>query len=106
MLRLKGAMQVAFSMVNYNMVEMEVSVPKLDTLLEESTMRLILEQLDVEAESIQKPLIKNFTSKKKWGVGVVDLCNVERRAVRLRHVTDGGNDDAPPGSSIGRTTCK
>ena len=93
MLRVKRAVQAAFSTVNYNAAEMGGGVPKVDTLTDEAALEMIAEREGLDGvEGMKKPLIGGFVQGKKRSADAADLGEVERRAARLRQATGAADD--------------
>jgi pre-mRNA-splicing factor SYF1 len=84
MLRVKRSVQAAFSTVNYNAAEMGSGAPRVETLDEESALRMIAESEGVEVE--KKQVIGGFVASTKKRT-VQDLGEIEKRAAKLRQLT-------------------
>jgi pre-mRNA-splicing factor SYF1 len=83
MLRVKRSVQAAFSTVNYNAAEMG-GAPRVETLDEESALRMIAESEGVEVE--KKEVIGGFVASTKKRTAE-DLGEIEKRAAKLRQIT-------------------
>ena len=84
MLRVKRSVQAAFSTVNYNAAEMGSGAPRVETLDEESALKMIAESEGVEVE--KKEVIGGFVASTKKRTAQ-DLGEIEKRAAKLRQIT-------------------
>ena len=86
MLRVKRSVQAAFSTVNYNASEMGSGAPMVETLDEESALKMIAESEGVEVEKKQVigGFVSSTTTKKRTAE---DLGEIEKRAAKLRQLT-------------------
>jgi pre-mRNA-splicing factor SYF1 len=89
MLRVKRSVQAAFSTVNYNAAEMG-GAPRVETLDEESALRMIAESEGVEVE--KKQVIGGFVASTKKRTAE-DLGEIEKRAAKLRQITAAQTDE-------------
>ena len=90
MLRVKRSVQAAFSTVNYNAAEMGSGAPRVETLDEESALRMIAESEGVEVE--KKQVIGGFVSSTKKRTAQ-DLEGIEMQAAKLRQMTAAVTSD-------------
>lgn len=90
MLRVKRSVQAAFSTVNYNAAEMGSGAPRVETLDEDSALRMIAESEGVEVE--KKQVIGGFVSSTKKRTAQ-DLEGIEMQAAKLRQMTAAVTSD-------------